>query len=702
MESRFEFLEDNFPNKQKIAGYGKKAEEFLHYDNNLSLLNLGRIGETVQSILSQRFHVPVDELHERGIINDTIRGKLDALTEIKFDAADGEYNSEITALRLMNTAHELCVWFNDNYTESRFAFLEDLFPSGANVPPLAELAEFGREAEENIYSNTRYTLICLGDIGESIASMLLNARNIPYEKDQIDRIKMLLNRGVISKQVSNTLHALRMARNLAIHSRFSIETDGRNLLEESLSLCEWLFKFTMSPGDMVRGCIRGRSEGNMLVSIGRMSGIVPPEEILEKEGYTAGNKCMFRVLSSDDENITLSLHNIISDPWSMTARHYEKYAVGQEVNAVIKRLTKTLGAVVVLRDGLEARIPDQELGSNIYNRKKGIKYEVKARIKWFDPNHYPYMLLTLRDRNEPPKQEITENEEVAPMPDSYFMEFCKTAKPEEIKREILRGANVNAKNKKGMSVLMAAAIYNHNPEAVIALIDGGAKVNAKNYKANTALIFAAMYSIPEVVSALVSKGANIETENAEGRKALYYARSSKRLRNDIRTIELLGGEVKSSSFYAKTMKDKKFLELFQDGTDQEIIDALDSGVNVNVASKKSRTTALMLAAKYRNADIVRAMIKKGAGVNLQNKKGDTALMSAARYNTEEVIDVLLEAGADVDMINRKNETAFYWAGLNPGLNETDAMNKLKPADVAEPDTMGLPEVEPVCPGGVMV
>lgn len=680
MQSRFDFLEDQFP---KLAGYGKKAEELLHYDNNLSLLNLGRIGETVNTILSQRVHVPANELLERGIIDSDILNKIDALTEIRTEAAEGEYDSETSALRLLTTAQELCEWLTENYTESRFAFLEDIFPSGANVPPLAELSEFGQEAEENLYSNTRYCFICLGDIGESIAYMLLNMKNIPNEKDQIDRIKMLVNRGIISKQTGNTLHALRMARNLAIHSRFSLETDGRKLLEDSLELCEWLFRFTMSAGDIVRGRIRSIDGESLSVSIGRMSATVPPEEIPDIEAYRVGEKCMFRVRDTDGESISLSLRDINSDPWSITSRRYEKYTVGQEVNAVIKRLTKTLGAVVELRDGLEARIPDQELGSNIYNRKKGIKYEVKARVKWFDPEHYPYMLLSVKDMEE--GEQETPEEEAAAMPDSYFMEFCKNASAEDIRQEIARGANVNAKNKKGMSALMVAAVYNRSPEVIGALIDGGANVNAKNYKANTALIFAAMYSIPEVVKEFVEKGAEVDAVNADNRKALHYARSNKKLRNDSKTIELLGGLAATPPAYAKTVRDKQFLELCQSGTEQEILDVLNDGVNVNVASRTGRTSALMFAAKFKGADVVRALIEHGAEVNAQNKKGDTALILASRYNTGDVVTALLDAGADREIMNAKGENALYWAEGNPGLRGNDALGRLGRV-TPEPDT----------------
>lgn len=697
MQSRFEFLEGTFP---KLALYGKKAEESLHHDNNISLLNLGRIGETIKAILCERNHVDEGELLSRGIIDDDILRKINTLTEIKTEAAEDGYSSDTSASRLMVTALELCGWVSANYSESRFAFLADIFPSGAKVPPLAELAEFGQEAEENLYSNTRYCLICLGDIGESLAYMLLNMNSIPNEKDQIDRIKMLVNRGVITKKTGNTLHALRMARNLAIHSRFSLETDGRKLLEESLSLCEWMFMFIITPGDIVRGRLHRTGDGNIAVNIGRLPGNVPADEI--PEDFMDGEKHMFRVIAVDGGNIALSMRDINADPWAETSRRYEKYTVGQEVNVVIRRLTKTLGAVVELRDGLEARIPDQELGSNIYNRKKGLKYEVKARVKWFDSQHYPYMLLSVKDIENENRQPSQENDEYSPMPDSYFMDFCKTADAEDISRELQRGANIHAKNHKGMNLLMLAAIYNHSPEVISLLVDSGIKVNAKNYRANTALTFAAMYGTPEVVRTLIDKGADPEHLNADKRKALYYALNNKKLKYDVKTIELLGGEILKASSYAKTVKDKTFLGLCQKGTVPEILEALNSGVNVNVASRKSRTTALMLAAKSNNVDVVRALLANGAGVNIQNKKGDTALILASKYNTQDVVDALIEAGADMNIANKKGEVAVIVSAEpepepEPEIEiiaEPETEEQIQPEEEipAEPET--LPEEEP--------
>ena len=55
-----------------------------------------------------------------------------------------------------------------------------------------------------------------------------------------------------------------------------------------------------------------------------------------------------------------------------------------------------------------------------------------------------------------------------------------TSKPEVIATLINAGADVNAKDNKGFTPLMTAAMMNPNPEVIAALVKAGADVNAKN------------------------------------------------------------------------------------------------------------------------------------------------------------------------------------------------------------------------------
>ena len=575
--------------------------------------------------------------------------------------------------------------------ESRFSFLEDLFSSSNNFPILAELAEFGREAEENLFLNTRYSVICMGDIGESIAYILLNEKNIPHEKDQIDRIKMLVNRSVIPKDAATILHELRMARNQAIHSRFNLESNAKELLEKSLMICEEIFRYIISSNDFVKAKITdiNETEKNISVSMGKISGIVeeaeiPPEEF---ENLKIGDKRIFRVINGDDEIIKLSLKDINTDAWKILERRYDKYEVGQDVNVIIRNITKSMGAVVELKDGLTAKIPDSELGRKIFNRNKGLKYEVKARVKWFDPKHYPYMILSVKDIEDEQRKEReavqpdeVETEEYVTgyeaMPDSYFIDFCKNENAKKISEELEKGANPNAKNHVGTTALMTAATYNKDHEVLEALLKAGAKVNARNSKGNTALIFATMYNTHKSVKVLLEAGADVNIIGHERHKAIYYAEKNKKLRKRKTLLKLLKGQkIPDKISPSNAPLNKKIIALCRRGTLDEIIAALDNGADVNFINNNSNTP-LIIASQFGDANMVKLLIERGANINYQNSLGNTALHVAAEYGTSDTIEALLNAGADIDLKNNKDLLPYDLVTKRKALKNSELLEKM--------------------------
>ena len=176
MQSRFDFLAEQFP---KLEEYGHKAERALGIDNNICLLNLGQIAETITETLSIKNSIKTsspDVLLQNGIIDEGICLKIKTLTEIKDEAENNA--SDSSASRMIAAALELCEWFMSGYRTSKFAFLGDMFPENAPYPPLACLAEYGMEAETNLHSNTRYCLLCLVYIEEAITDIFLERSGI--------------------------------------------------------------------------------------------------------------------------------------------------------------------------------------------------------------------------------------------------------------------------------------------------------------------------------------------------------------------------------------------------------------------------------------------------------------------------------------------------------------------------------------------
>ncbi len=558
MESRFLFLEEDCP---KLAEYGRKAETFMADDPNICLLCLGRIAEIITEDLCRRSNIPnspekLSALVGKGVITEEISRKISALTDTKHDAADESYDSEMACERLMITAEELCRWFLTEKSEGRFAFLADLFPPDKPVPILMNLSELGREAEDNLFTNTRYCLICLGDMGEAVADRLITGNGIEtHERDQIDRIDLLAEKYIITDEIKDILHSLRIARNKALHERYNdeytSESEGRRLLDDSLNLCEWLFRAVMRSGYVVKARIAGKTETGYSAIIGRITADVPNNEIPEWKSCEVGKKYLFKILDIDGEDLTLSLKEADKDYNISLERLYAKYKPGQDVHVTIKSLSNSTGAIVELKDGLEARIPPSELGRKIYRYNEGeklVRYDTTARVKWFSLTQYPPMLLSVKDveddeeRRTQPLVAIPPKMQKRPaMSDLDFRVLCRFANHAEIIRALDEGANPNASNNNNTTALMMAAQFNKSVRVVRALIKAGAKLDEQNRNGNTALMYAAMSNSPAVVKAIYDAGADIELVNSEGKRAADFAVLNRKL-NGTDIVGLLRGE----------------------------------------------------------------------------------------------------------------------------------------------------------------
>ena len=73
-------------------------------------------------------------------------------------------------------------------------------------------------------------------------------------------------------------------------------------------------------------------------------------------------------------------------------------------------------------------------------------------------------------------------------------------------------------------------------------------------------------------------------------------------------------------FKKEIISNQQFLERCKVGDTQGVIEAVNSGVNVD-ATRHDGNTALMLATKNGHAEIVNILIKAGADVNATNNDG---------------------------------------------------------------------------------
>ena len=143
--------------------------------------------------------------------------------------------------------------------QSNFSFLQDKFPV---------LANFGAMAERYCYSDANSCLMKLGMIGETIVNLIFSYDRLPLPRDNRadERIKALLREGLITSDLSDVLHALRKARNKAVHENYESVGDCRALLPMAYSLSEW-FMQTYGDWDYESRPYQLPSEGAVLAEV---------------------------------------------------------------------------------------------------------------------------------------------------------------------------------------------------------------------------------------------------------------------------------------------------------------------------------------------------------------------------------------------------------------------------------------------------
>ena len=119
--------------------------------------------------------------------------------------------------------------------KSNFEFLSQDFPV---------LANFGKLAEQYLFSDSNSCLMKLGMIGETIVNLMFTYDKIPlpYDNTAVSRIDTLQREELLTRDLTDILHALRKARNKAVHENYSSVTVCKSLLQMAHSLCEWFMQ----------------------------------------------------------------------------------------------------------------------------------------------------------------------------------------------------------------------------------------------------------------------------------------------------------------------------------------------------------------------------------------------------------------------------------------------------------------------------
>ena len=257
------------------------------------------------------------------------------------------------------------------------------------------------------------------------------------------------------------------------------------------------------------------------------------------------------------------------------------------------------------------------------------------------------------------------------------------------------------------------AITYWNLEALKKGLANGADVNAQNHSGQTVLCYAIEKGQKKMVELLLANNADVNAQNQYGRTPLYYAiEDFSHDDNVIEMVELLlnhGVDVNAIVYDEKKLtpllmavksREKELVELLlKCGANRNAVDI--NGITVfdwakfdmeiaqllsmNVFSQKEE--ALFRAIDLMDLEAVKEALANGADVNVANNSNDIPLVTAERKGHIETIKLLLDHGAKIDAINMYGERILHSAVNNNHIEIVELL-LARGADVNAKDRYG--------------
>lgn len=184
-----------------------------------------------------------------------------------------------------------------------------------------------------------------------------------------------------------------------------------------------------------------------------------------------------------------------------------------------------------------------------------------------------------------------------------------------ISKLLADGADVNARDREGMTPLMHAALLG-NQDLVDLLLSKGAKVNLADNFGVTALMQAAWAGHSQIVQALISAGADPDVKSTV----------------EVPTLRKKGTNALMGACMNGNLEVARLL--------------LSKDVKVNQQDGEG-LTALMYTARGGYPQLGELLISRGAKLEIKDQFGRTALTVATIYGNYDMVRLLIAAGANV-------------------------------------------------------
>ena len=221
-----------------------------------------------------------------------------------------------------------------------------------------------------------------------------------------------------------------------------------------------------------------------------------------------------------------------------------------------------------------------------------------------------------------------------------------------LRRFLAEEPDLNVQDNDGRTVLHYALNWEPKSALIKLLLDAGVDPNVSTDDGSTALMLAFGYrrSLP-VYTALVEGGADLTYKNLRGQNILHILAQSRLSRNDITFLKRILKDWTAAGLAVDIPDNYGRTPLHIAAESSQIPDIITSfvgyGADPNVLSENGLSPLhLAISAYYARVDIVKALVKSGANVNLRTIRGDSPLsLSYRNADKKEISDYLISQGA---------------------------------------------------------
>ncbi len=229
--------------------------------------------------------------------------------------------------------------------------------------------------------------------------------------------------------------------------------------------------------------------------------------------------------------------------------------------------------------------------------------------------------------------------------------FTRQSDLEAVGRFLDAGADINEKDRYGMTPLHCAALYG-KPALISYLLDRGADIEARDSRDETPLVTASGSGNADGMRTLIDRGANVRHAGKEKHTALFYAITYRKDLSLVRMLIEAGASPNETYEYGDNP-----LLLAVSAQSPPIVQYLLPLTEDPGRMNRHEVCALHFAASYNDEDLIRPLLDAGVDVNLVTASGKTALMDACENNHESCARLLLSRGARTDLTTKYGETA---------------------------------------------